>query len=162
MILASSIFDPNTSLVRPSLVTSPKPHVSLSCCSSGFLAFFHVFHVTQFSSSAAPEHGCSNCGPCIYALLSKPDGQHHCTVSRNTFKHLSSSHALFRMSPNSPSSYSLVGNLSGMLLNTDMVLDYPRPQPPTFLNIGGIQVTLISLSRVQSPLSGEGEPRPTT
>jgi len=44
------------------------------------------------------------------------------------------------MSPNSPSSYSLVGNLSGMLLNTDMVLDYPRPQPPTFLNIGGIQV----------------------
>ena len=46
------------------------------------------------------------------------------------------------MSPNSPSSYSLVGNLSGMLLNTDMVLDYPRPQPPTFLNIGGIQVTL--------------------
>jgi len=44
------------------------------------------------------------------------------------------------ISPSSPSSYALVGNLSGMLLNTDMVLDYPRPQPPTFLNIGGIQV----------------------
>ena len=128
-----------------------------------FNLFCHVFHVSQFSSSAAPEHGCSNCGPCIYALLSKPDGQHYRTVSRNTFKqNLSSSCSLFRMSPNSPSSYSLVGNLSGMLLNTDMVLDYPRPQPPTFLNIGGIQVTLISLSWVQSPSSGEGEPRPTT
>ena len=34
----------------------------------------------------------------------------------------------------------MVANLSGMLINTDMVLDYPRPQPPTFLNIGGIQV----------------------
>jgi len=44
------------------------------------------------------------------------------------------------ISPSSPSSIELVKNLSGMLLNTDMVLDYPRPQPPTFLNIGGIQV----------------------
>ena len=163
MILASSIFDFNTSLVTPSLVISPKPLAFMSCCSSGLLAFYYVFHVSQFSSSAAPEHGCSNCGPCIYALLSKPDGQHHCTVSRNTFKpNLSSSRSLFRMSPSSPSSYSLVGNLSGMLLNTDMVLDYPRPQPPTFLNIGGIQVTLISLCRVLSPSSGEGEPRTTT
>ena len=80
----------------------------------------------------------------------------------NFKKNVSSTYLLLRMSPNSPSSYSLVGNLSGMLLNTDMVLDYPRPQPPTFLNIGGIQVTLISLSRVLSPSSGEGEPRPTT
>ena len=80
----------------------------------------------------------------------------------NSKKNVISIYSLLRMSPNSPSSYSLVGNLSGMLLNTDMVLDYPRPQPPTFLNIGGIQVTLISLCRVLSPSSGEGEPRPTT
>jgi len=45
-----------------------------------------------------------------------------------------------KLSPGSPSSSAMVANLSGMLINTDMVLDYPRPQPPTFLNIGGIQV----------------------
>ena len=27
-----------------------------------------------------------------------------------------------------------------MLINTNYVLDYPRPQPPTFINIGGIQI----------------------
>ena len=45
----------------------------------------HVFHVSKFSSSAASEHGCSNCRPCFYALLSKPYGHHHCTVSKNKF-----------------------------------------------------------------------------
>ena len=49
------------------------------------------------------------------------------------------------MSPASPSSSTMVANLSGMLINTDMVLDYPRPQPPTFLNIGGIQVDRVFL-----------------
>lgn len=43
-----------------------------------------------------------------------------------------------------------------MLLNTDMVLDYPRPQPPTFLNIGGIQVTVTS--KAKSP-PGKGGSR---
>jgi glucuronosyltransferase len=32
------------------------------------------------------------------------------------------------------------GNLSGVLINSDYVLDYPRPLPPTFINIGGLQI----------------------
>ena len=26
------------------------------------------------------------------------------------------------------------------MINTDFILDYPRPQPPTFINVGGIQI----------------------
>ena len=26
------------------------------------------------------------------------------------------------------------------MINTDYILDYPRPQPPTFINVGGIQI----------------------
>ena len=33
-----------------------------------------------------------------------------------------------------------IGNLSGVLINSDYVLDYPRPLPPTFINIGGLQI----------------------
>ena len=42
--------------------------------------------------------------------------------------------------PSSPSSSELLANLSGVLINTDYVLDYARPQPPTFINVGGIQI----------------------
>ena len=34
----------------------------------------------------------------------------------------------------------LLGELNGALINTNNVLDYPRLQPATFLNIGGIQI----------------------
>ena len=42
--------------------------------------------------------------------------------------------------PHSPGSRSLSADLSGVLVNTDFVLDYPRTYPPTFINIGGLQI----------------------
>merc|ERR1719397_1431975 len=43
--------------------------------------------------------------------------------------------------PSSPSATQLLANISGLLINTDFTLDYARPQPPTFVNVGGIQIT---------------------
>ena len=34
----------------------------------------------------------------------------------------------------------MLSELSGALINTNNVLDYPRLQPATFINIGGIQI----------------------
>ena len=42
--------------------------------------------------------------------------------------------------PDSPPSSELLSNLSGVLINSDFVLDYARPQPPTFINVGGLQI----------------------
>ena len=42
--------------------------------------------------------------------------------------------------PSSPSSRQLLANISGVMINTDFSLDYARPQPPTFINVGGIQI----------------------
>ena len=42
--------------------------------------------------------------------------------------------------PSSPSASELLSNLSGVLINTDYVLDYARPQPPAFINVGGLQI----------------------
>jgi len=42
--------------------------------------------------------------------------------------------------PSSPSSQDLLSDLSGVLINSDFVLDYPRPLPPTFINVGGLQI----------------------
>ena len=42
--------------------------------------------------------------------------------------------------PDCPSSSYLISDLSGALINTNFVLDYPRLQPNTFINIGGIQI----------------------
>jgi len=35
----------------------------------------------------------------------------------------------------------MLNDLSGLLINTDFVLDYPRPMPPSFINIGGLQIS---------------------
>ena len=40
-----------------------------------------------------------------------------------------------------PSTRDLLGNLNGALLNTNNILDYPRLQPETFINIGGVQIS---------------------
>ena len=42
--------------------------------------------------------------------------------------------------PQSPKSAELLSNLSGVMINTDFVLDYPRAQPPNFINVGGLQI----------------------
>ena len=42
--------------------------------------------------------------------------------------------------PQSPSSRDLSAELNGVLVNTDFVLDYPRTYPPSFINIGGLQI----------------------
>ena len=42
--------------------------------------------------------------------------------------------------PSCPATHLLLGELSGVLINSDFVLDYPRPLPPTFLNVGGLQI----------------------
>ena len=42
--------------------------------------------------------------------------------------------------PKAPSTREMLAELSGALLNTDNILDYPRLQPDTFINIGGMQI----------------------
>ena len=42
--------------------------------------------------------------------------------------------------PNCPSSKFLLADLNGAMINTNFVLDYPRLQPTTFINIGGMQI----------------------
>ena len=42
--------------------------------------------------------------------------------------------------PQSPKSAELLSNLSGVMINTDFILDYPRAQPPNFINVGGLQI----------------------
>ena len=54
--------------------------------------------------------------------------------------------ALAELCPASPPAAALLANLSGMLINTDNVLDYPRPQPPTFLNVGGLQIQRVGVN----------------
>lgn len=43
--------------------------------------------------------------------------------------------------PGCPSSQYLLSDLNGALINTNFVLDYPRLQPTTFLNVGGMQIS---------------------
>jgi len=43
-------------------------------------------------------------------------------------------------SPSTPSATQLLANIDAMLINTDDVIDYPRTKPPTFINIGGLQI----------------------
>ena len=40
----------------------------------------------------------------------------------------------------SESSRQMLADLNGMLINSDNILDYPRLQPETFVNVGGIQI----------------------
>ena len=42
--------------------------------------------------------------------------------------------------PNCPGSKFLLADLNGAMINTNFVLDYPRLQPTTFINIGGMQI----------------------
>lgn len=42
--------------------------------------------------------------------------------------------------PGSPHPYDLLKDINGMLINTDYALDYPRLLPPTFINVGGMQI----------------------
>jgi hypothetical protein len=42
--------------------------------------------------------------------------------------------------PNSPGSSELLGNISGCLINTNFIMDYPKLQPLSFLNIGGLSI----------------------
>ena len=42
--------------------------------------------------------------------------------------------------PEAPPSAQLLADLNGALINSDSVLDYPRLQPETFLNVGGMQI----------------------
>jgi hypothetical protein len=42
--------------------------------------------------------------------------------------------------PNSPGSSELIGNMSGCLINTNFIMDYPRLQPLSFFNIGGLSI----------------------
>ncbi len=42
--------------------------------------------------------------------------------------------------PDSPPSTQLIADLSGVLINSDSILDYPRLLPETFINVGGIQI----------------------
>ena len=43
--------------------------------------------------------------------------------------------------PSAPPTRQMLSDLNGALLNTDNILDYPRLQPETFINIGGMQIT---------------------
>jgi hypothetical protein len=43
--------------------------------------------------------------------------------------------------PDCPSSSFLLSDLNGAMINTNFVLDYPRLQPTTFINVGGMQIS---------------------
>lgn len=42
--------------------------------------------------------------------------------------------------PGSPNPCDLLKDMNGMLINTDYAMDYPRLLPPTFINVGGMQI----------------------
>ncbi|KAK7072886.1 putative UDP-glycosyltransferase [Halocaridina rubra] len=42
--------------------------------------------------------------------------------------------------PGTPSPANLLANISGMLINSHPAVDYPRLLPPSFLNVGGLQM----------------------
>jgi hypothetical protein len=42
--------------------------------------------------------------------------------------------------PGKPSSLDLLGNLNGVLINSQPILDSPRLLPDTFINVGGLQI----------------------
>jgi len=49
--------------------------------------------------------------------------------------------ALERLLPDEQlTSMQLLSNLSGVMINSDFILDYSRPQPPNFINVGGLQI----------------------
>lgn len=49
--------------------------------------------------------------------------------------------------PRTPHPTYLLTNINGMLINTDYAIDYPRLLPPSFINVGGLQI------RTPKPLS---------
>ena len=42
--------------------------------------------------------------------------------------------------PGTPRSWDLLADLNGALINSNMVVDYPRLLPETFVNVGGMQI----------------------
>lgn len=42
--------------------------------------------------------------------------------------------------PDCPTSKSLIADLNGAMINTNFIFDYPRLHPPTFINVGGMQI----------------------
>ena len=49
--------------------------------------------------------------------------------------------------PHKAGSHQLMTDLSGVLINSDSVLDYPRLLPESFINVAGLQI-----QKEQSPL----------
>ena len=49
-------------------------------------------------------------------------------------------HSLYLIPIDCPPTKVMLSELSGALINTNNVLDYPRLKPSTFINIGGIQI----------------------
>ena len=43
--------------------------------------------------------------------------------------------------PQCPKSSFLLSDLNGAMINTNFILDYPRLQPITFINVGGMQIS---------------------
>ena len=50
-------------------------------------------------------------------------------------------HVISQYFPNCPSASFLIADLNGAMINTNFVLDYPRLQPTTFINVGGMQIS---------------------
>jgi hypothetical protein len=48
--------------------------------------------------------------------------------------------AVKKQLPGTPNPCDLISELNGMLINTDYAMDYPRLLPPTFINVGGMQI----------------------
>ena len=42
--------------------------------------------------------------------------------------------------PGTPRSWDMLADLNGALINSNMVVDYPRLLPETFVNVGGMQI----------------------
>jgi len=113
--------------------------------SVGYWAFSFASGVQEFTTMGAP--------PSFVPTMMSRMGQKMNFIDRSVnlvFKLMSHLYMSYHGSvidailkdqlPTSPSSSELLSNLSGLLINTDYILDYARPQPPSFINVGGIQI----------------------
>ena len=95
-------------------------------------AFLPSSHVPAFLSKLSDE---MNFWQRVYNTVMKA-GSHlimwiHCSIIHS---------AVQRYYPDSPHPFYLLKNINGMLINTDYSLDYPRLLPPSFINVGGMQI----------------------
>lgn len=111
----------------------------------GYWAFTFVGGEPQYTTAFGPPSSV----PLLFSHY-----QDTMTFSQRLFNHLLAflSHVVMQMQfavtnyeiqrhlPNTPHPSELLANLSGVLINSHPSVDYPRLLPPSFINVGGLQI----------------------